>query len=488
MIRALLAPFAALLAVVRRAMGIGRAAASLVLLHCGIGLFGLLVCHPTNGADEPTQTTSDDDGTTEAATIAKSVTASVEDAKEKQIVSASDTSTDEAVMSARDSLASWTQTDRETYAYAVREDGFWHGDIHVVPYGIGWLNMAYDTQRTSPGPFTLFANSAQVEDEDAFHLNVRATRLGLDFTGPDVGPWQMTGKVEIDFFGAALTENRAGLLLRQAYGEWHDGPWRLVGGQTNDVISPLVPSTVNYATVLAAGNIGFRSPQLRVDYQTESVRGWRFTSQTSINRTIVTDFADTSVLLQEGHDAGWPTIMARTALAWLPTDDPAQAWEFGVSGHVGQIAVDFELPPIEQDRKFRSWSLNADLRLPFTPWFGVQGEFFTGETLSTYLGGINQGVDALLRTSIGSTGGWGELWWKFRDDLQLHVGYGTDDPWNDRLSFGRRTRNQVIYGNVLWDVSPHLNTGVELSHWDTGFVGLAPGHAWRVEMAVKYRF
>ncbi len=382
--------------------------------------------------------------------------------------------------------ATTTPTGPAAYDDLRTHDGWWHGDIHVIPYGIGWWNAAYDSLRTSPGPFTLFSNSPEVEGEDAFHVNVRATRLGMDFTGPDIQAWQMGGKVEIDFYGAALTENRAGLLLRHAYGELRQDGWRLLAGQTNDVISPLAPNTVNYATGLAAGNIGFRSPQLRVEHQTHPAAQWRLTTQASLNRTIIADFVDNAA--REGHDAGWPTLMSRVAIAWLPPDDPQRAWELGVSGHVGQVAVDFEAAPVELDRKYPSWSLNADLSLPFTRRFGAQGEFFLGETLSTFLGGINQSVDPVLRDSIGSLGGWGELWWKFHDTWTLHAGYGIDDPWNDRLSIGRRCRNQMFYANVMWDISTHLRTGLEVSHWTTAFIGLAPGSAWRFEVAVKYAF
>ena len=383
-------------------------------------------------------------------------------------------------------LAASGKADKNTVDGKTHEDGWWNGDLHIVPYGIGWLNVAYDSQRTSPGPFTLFANSRDIEPHDAFHVNIRATRLGLNFTGPDIELWKVTGRVEIDFFGAALTENRAGVLLRQAYAEMRYEGWRILGGQTNDVISPLNPNMLNYGVAYSAGNIGFRVPQLRLDHQWQPAEQIRLTSQGSLNRTLITDFADTTA--QEGHDAGWPTVMARWAIAWLPADDPQRVWEIGVSGHVGQEAVDFETFPVQQDRIFNSWSLNADIRLPFTLQFGVQGEFFIGQTLSTFLGGINQGIDPISRNSIQAVGGWADVWWRFHESWHWHAGYGIDDPRDEQLSANRRARNQLFFTNVVWDISPHLSMGVEISRWDTSFMNQSPGQTWRGEMAMRYTF
>jgi hypothetical protein len=93
-------------------------------------------------------------------------------------------------------------------------DGF-----RLAPYGALWGDLIYATSRTQTGPFTLFVFSEQDQGEETFQLDVRRTRLGFDLFGPaiDVGGGASTGgRVEIDFHGDFITENRAAVLLRHA--------------------------------------------------------------------------------------------------------------------------------------------------------------------------------------------------------------------------------------------------------------------------------
>jgi hypothetical protein len=360
------------------------------------------------------------------------------------------------------------------------------GDYTIVPYGIGWLNMAFDTERTNSGAFTFFVLSPDVEGEPGFSINARATRLGLDLTGPPMFAADYRGKVEIDFFGTGQTENRPGVLLRHAYGEFRNEDWRLLGGQTYDVVAPLNPHMLNYALGYCAGNIGYRRAQVRLERFLRPDEVTQITLQAALARTIVTDFV--SEVLLEGHDAGWPTVQARAALALGDTTAAQGPREFGVSAHIGQEAVDFETRPIDRDVAFTSWSLNFDLHYPLGERWGVQGELFWGEVLGTFQGGINQGIDPVTRQGIGSLGGWGEVWFQASRQWGFHAGYGLDDPLNADLSSGRRTRNQVFFANAVYNFTDLFDIGLEVSWWETDYLGLAPGEALRVESVVRYRF
>ncbi|MEN6450524.1 MAG: hypothetical protein ABFC96_08540, partial [Thermoguttaceae bacterium] len=141
------------------------------------------------------------------------------------------------------------------------------GDFTIVPYGCLWGNMVDSTERTSPGPYTLWACSGSNGKEDEFYIDARNTRLGFDVLGPEVplfGCAKSGGKVEIDFQQTVLsTENKASVLLRHAYAEVKDEDFRLLAGQTWDVISPLFPCTLNYSVGWDAGDIGYRRAQIR---------------------------------------------------------------------------------------------------------------------------------------------------------------------------------------------------------------------------------
>jgi hypothetical protein len=363
------------------------------------------------------------------------------------------------------------------------------GEYTIVPYGTGWLNFAYETSRTTTGAFAFFTQSDDLQGEPSFIVNARATRLGFDIRGPEILEAETSGRIEIDFHGQAETENRSGVLLRHAYGEFRTESSRFVAGQTWDVISPLIPNTVNYGVGWAAGNIGYRRAQARAERFQSLLSGNQLTLQTSINRSIVVDFAGAPDV--QGEDAGWPTVMGR---AELGTPQPADGeWfaEVGASGHIGQEGVDFRTPPFEDDRRLLSWSVNGDVRFGFERIWGFQGEFFMGDVLGTFLGGINQGIDPVTRKGIRAMGGWGEIWMHLTPQIHCHTGYGIDDPYNDDLGFsaaGRRSLNQFVFANLWYDVTSMFNVGFELSLWKTDYVVLSDGEAVRFETAVRYSF
>ena len=62
-----------------------------------------------------------------------------------------------------------------------KDDGSW-----LAPYGAIQADMIYASQRTNPGPFTLFVFSPETQGEDAFSLDMRRTRLGIDLAGPSI--------------------------------------------------------------------------------------------------------------------------------------------------------------------------------------------------------------------------------------------------------------------------------------------------------------
>jgi hypothetical protein len=162
--------------------------------------------------------------------------------------------------------------------------------------------------------------------------------------------------------------------------------------------------------------------------------------------------------------------------------------EIGLSGHIGAEAVDFETAPIAQDVSFTSWSANLDVYCPLGERWGLQGELFWGDVLGTFLGGINQGIDPVTRRKIRSRGGWAEVWFQASDTWHFHAGCGLDDPLDGSLSLGRRSRNQVYYANAIYRFTELFDVGLEVSWWETEYMGLAAGRALRVESAARYRF
>ena len=66
---------------------------------------------------------------------------------------------------------------------------------------------------------------------------------------------------------------------------------RFLVGQTWDVVSPLLPSTVNFSVNWAAGNIGFRRTQFRVERYLHLRDDMTLTFQGALAQNIVPDLA-----------------------------------------------------------------------------------------------------------------------------------------------------------------------------------------------------
>ena len=376
------------------------------------------------------------------------------------------------------------------------------GDFKIVPYGSLWGSAIYATERSFPGPYTLYVFSADEEGDDTFVIDTRRTRLGLDVGGPGIPLFfnaESGGKVEIDFHGAFVVENKPGVLLRHAYGEIKNDEFRLLAGQTYDVISPLWPGTLSYSVGWGGGNIGYRRAQVRLERYLSLSERLLLTAQGSVNQNIISDLTTTPGIRPES--SGWPVIEGRVAATLGERGPDCRPITLGVSGHIGQQGFDFLTPgppplspPAQQDARLRTWSLNVDVFAPLTERWGVQAELFTGENLGTFLGGVVQGVSLFSHDTIRSAGGWVDVWYDWTPRLHSHAGWGVDDPFNVDLISGR-SYNHFIFANMVFDVTKQLNVGLEVSSWKTMYLetrpgqpDLRPGESVQLEFTGKYGF
>jgi hypothetical protein len=139
--------------------------------------------------------------------------------------------------------------------------------------------------------------------------------------------------------------------------------------------------------------------------------------------------------------------------------------EVGVSGLIGDLRRADRVGP-----DFGVWAIGTDLRLALTDAVGIQGELFHGEALGNYLGGITQIVNPITWQPIRTTGGWGEVYVYWDDDLHSHFGYGVDHPDDDDLSPGLASRNAFLFANLIFDVTKNFEVGFEIGRWDTEYV------------------
>jgi hypothetical protein len=269
------------------------------------------------------------------------------------------------------------------------------------------------------------------------------------------GNFKVAGKVEVDFHSSGVPENKSYNFMRHAFLTVSNGSFTIIAGQTSDIISPLVPSSLNYPVLWCAGNIGYRRPQL--SFKTDIKAGKStFTLHAGITRTITGDYDGDGI--NDGIAAGFPTIQGRIGSKFaLGTDSSLQ---LGFSGHYGKSKGDFE---------YISNSINVDFLLVISK-FKLIAEFFSGKNLGTYLGGIAQNVNLNTNEEINAKGFYVNAVAAVSKKVQFSVGYGMDDPDDDNLPSGARAKNTSIFGNIVIKLSPSLKTGLQVSNWQTDYL------------------
>ena len=368
------------------------------------------------------------------------------------------------------------------------------GDLTVTPYGIIWGSAVYETQRSYPGAYILWMQSMTDDNEDACYIDARSTRLGVDVAGPKFRccPWtKVTGKVEFDFQSSSGPRlNQGAVLFRHGYINVDNGTSSILFGQTWDTISPLYPTMLGYIPAWGSGNIGYRRPQLRYSRNFTLSDTLMFKSQTSLNLPETWDFnSDSTVLAQT---AGWPVLEGRWAVTLGRRKGPcALPKEIGFSAHIGEEIYDVlatNTRPAVENLARRTWSANVDVNIPITERLRVKGEFFTGENLSAYLGGVLQGINPTTFNTIRSTGGWVEAGYYWVPWFHTHVGYAIDDPFDQDLAANQRKYNQQFFANFIYDITKKWLVGMEVSSWKTMYVNKRPGDGVRFEFVSKYAF
>jgi len=370
-------------------------------------------------------------------------------------------------------------------------------NLDIQLYGYLKLDASYDTSRIMNGNYAQWVESERYyDDDDQFNMTANETRLGMLINGPVNNGMKASGKVEVDFYGAASGENRAQLMMRHAFFklDWPQERFSIITGQTSDVISPLVPGTINYSVGWWTGNIGYRRPQIRLTKELSFVEGGSLKLEGALARTIGRADA-VSGGTESGEDSGVPSIQGRASLTTSMFG--AKEATIGLSGHLGE--EEYDTLSTGRNKDFDSWSINLDFTQPISNKVEIKAEIFKGENLDAYLGGIGQGVTTSTGINqyeeIGSKGGWIAASLGPWNNKRFNVGIAIDDVDRDNVNYEvvgvtspGRTLNQSVFGNVIYSLNEQTEVGFELSHWRTEYRGPGDGDSVRAQAALIYRF
>lgn len=349
--------------------------------------------------------------------------------------------------------------------------------VTATLYGFASLNAAYEDSKSNNGNFANFVAASDItnENDGGWHLTPNLTRIGVNLSsGDDSTYFKANGKVEVDFYGGG-SANNPNPRLRHGYGEVSFGKtgFSILGGQTWDVISPLVTPTLNAGVLNNSGDAGLRRAQLRLT-EKFPVAGGSLDIAAAVVRTIGENQPyNTTSASETGTDADIPTFQGRIGIA-VPLWVKDKKFGLGVSGHYGKEEID--LDDTGEAKDIPTWSANVDLNLPITGTIAVLGEGFIGENLDTYAAGIGRGFTANANDpesvkSIEAYGGWIALQAKLIQKLAVNAGAGIDKLDRDDIeTVGGREQNISVFANATYNLTDAFSLGLEYLHIQTDYL------------------
>jgi hypothetical protein len=362
-------------------------------------------------------------------------------------------------------------------------------DRWFFPFLIAVVNANYNSASQLPGSWTAFALPEGPHNRSQLNISPANTVIGAAFKFPNVKDTEIGAKIDFNLRGTSplAGQNTFAPLFGDIYLEMKYDPLRFVFGQTTDIISPLVPTTLNmYPWSYAPGSLGFFRPQIRVETTMSGGDQMEVTLQGGIAQAIQTfQISDEAIARQ----SGWPDVQARAAFGYGERSaSGARKLEVGFWGHFGER----NLTLLSGEESFNnSFSFGVDGRVMLPSKTTLQGEYYTGQLVGDYMGGIFQTFDPGTGNPIDAQGFWIEAGQRLRDSYRLHVGYGLDSVEEADLgALVSRKRNEVFYVNTFYDLSPELALAGELAWWRTQYRNLAANDAspFRLEFSVIYKW
>jgi hypothetical protein len=334
----------------------------------------------------------------------------------------------------------------------------------------------------------------------SYDLSAQQSMVYAAFRGPKWGNWT-PGAFAIFWLQDNLLAEGYSFTPVVAYGEIGNGAWRVAAGQNFDVFAPRDPDTLPNGKLAATGNPGAYRPQFRVERNFEAGPGFGGVVQLAASSPVTTALPSNVDLANlQGQeiveDNGWPNLEARLNFGFGPYADRAggrslRPVELGVSGIVGQLRVLDNIRPSDpltlvSDRStVNVWGAAIDGQIALGRRFGLSGELYTGQGLGEYMAGILQTYNRATNQAVPTAGGWGQFYVYLADNLRLNLGYGIDNAQDSGL-FGLQV-NSGIFANVLWDVNPWLQLGLEGNYKLTTYDVFGDKNAWVVISQVMFR-
>lgn len=321
-------------------------------------------------------------------------------------------------------------------------------------YGHGRVDLAYSTTRMQHYQFGFWGRSPDPDgptptgDSPEFTVYPRWSRFGANWDAGDLGDPDVSvkAKIEIDFHGGGGSESRPLPRMRHAYGEFKVGDFSVLGGQTWDLVAPLITGGMENAIFWYGGNLGDRRPQLRLTYAPQ-LGDSTLVFAGALGQSGAVDNEDLDHDgMNDGVAWGYPAVQGLVELQ-TPLAE-GKKLRLGVSSHYGGKRMALR----DGDENFKVTAAVGHLELPISI-FTLRMEAWWGKNVNDLRGGIGQGLILTDNNQDGipeyghrveSRGGWAHVQADPVNWYSLQVGAGLDDPPNRQMNV-QRTRNITFY-------------------------------------------
>lgn len=310
-----------------------------------------------------------------------------------------------------------------------------------------------------------------------FSMALRQSRFGFAADGPTIGGVRTSGIVAMDFFGGIpgfQTGQVMGLpRLLVAYARFDGQHAAAEIGQDHTLLAPRDPTSLAgfaFPLLFRSGNLYLRAPQVRIEYSIAPLMRVAGGIMAPVGGDLVDlDYRFVPPALG-GERSRRPAVQARVEFGTADPEARRRA-AIGAAGHYGWER--------RNDGLAKGWGSAVDFGARVDK-IGVAGEVFAGDNMDAF--GAALGLDAR------AAGGWAELQLIPTDRVSFNVGAGIDDINDARRAQLARRRNRSVYGNVIFSLTPEVQTSFEYRWLETLTAGPAEQRNHHFDWVLAYKF
>ena len=365
----------------------------------------------------------------------------------------------------------------------------------------------------------IFANNGRVDNQDfpqlaasndsgiadrTFGGSLRQSQIGLETFGPDIAGAHTSADLKFDFAGGfpeapnGVTTGIVRLRTGTIRMDWANTT--IVAGQDRLFFAPLAPTSIASLAVPALsynGNLWSWTPQLRVEHSAHISDSSTLLLQGGILDPLTGEEPASQYgrLPTSGEGSGQPAYAAR--MAWRQRSFGRQ-FTLGFGGYYSRQNWGF-------GRNVDAWASTTDLSLPLGKFFSFTGEFYRGRSLGGLGGGIGQSIlwngpittPSTTIKGLDSMGGWAQLKFKPKANLEFNGAFGQDNPFASELRkfpwagiyyTTPLSRSRSPFFNVIYQLKSDFLLSFEYRHLRTSEIDADTYNANHLNLSVGYIF